>query len=491
MKNLVRITLFAICVLAFVLQAPDEVQGLKKALKKAKKLKKYAWVLATQRKKFYAIPFPLPLPVFVKRQQIYTQIPIIPRYVHQPQPYGNPAASYSDSSASASSYPQMSAAEMMSLGAGTTQSEVRYPGAAEYYSSSSAPTKRNKKRPQQQQSTSGDYQQFATTALPTSAKYLQQIAAALAQNYQALSGTSSSGGHRDVLSKLLSGQAKVLAPSTLLSSIKSPASSAATTSQQQKTHDELYEQGDQAERDNASSSPSSSPAPGDSSSGPDNGGAHSSETKSSDAAADTKTAASEFYRTLPRPLRIRMSRLAQMQREQQLSLMPINRFAALGAPISPFAAAVAASQMQRIPMLQQPLELQQGNQADELQPEQQEVAASQESEQLAAADGRTMGRQQLDRQRRLLLARQLQLQLQQRGQMGSLAGEQLLAARRRQQQQLYKLALEAREQQEAAAQLAESQAILARAHQLGFLPAENWARASQLLRQSPSSVVQT
>lgn len=61
-----------------------DAKKFKIKLKDLKKIKKYAYLLAYSRKKHYAIPLPFPLPVLVKRQNIYTQVPIVPRYVQKP-----------------------------------------------------------------------------------------------------------------------------------------------------------------------------------------------------------------------------------------------------------------------------------------------------------------------------------------------------------------------------------------------------------------------
>ncbi|KAG9511413.1 Charged multivesicular body protein 5 [Fragariocoptes setiger] len=55
-----------------------------KDIKKAKKLA--ALLLLPQKKKYYAVPFPVPLPIFVKRQNVYHQVPVIHKQIEQPYP---------------------------------------------------------------------------------------------------------------------------------------------------------------------------------------------------------------------------------------------------------------------------------------------------------------------------------------------------------------------------------------------------------------------
>jgi len=519
-----------------ILQISDvtEAKKLKKILKKLKelkKLKKYAWILAAQNKKFYAIPFPMPLPVFVKRQQIYTQIPIIPRYVQHPQPYGTPAMPHQSID---SIYSQ---SDVLAAG-GTTTGETRYPSGLEYYQSQMGSSSKPKRKRSKQQSAASGYSSSSATAdqygaaLANSAKYLQQIAAILTRNYDGLSGGygSSSGKGRDVLNKLLTGQAKVLAPTSLLASIKSsPAAmpSAAygapsgLTSQEQKAHNDLYDQ-PQNEQGSYQEGKTSQQSSDDESTGGDSGGSSSyhsggSSSKSKhqsdgdSTSSDTKTSASEFYGTIPKPLKLRMNQLAQMQQQQQLSLIPINRLIGMGllppliapgaglpAPLSPEGfwqktnpALQMSLQQQQQQQHQQSLQEQGDNHLDDQhQSEQQDMAASQEQEQLSTAEGQQAAelrsRQLLLRQ--IMLARQMQQQQlpQKLNKFNPIMEQQLMLLKHKQlqQQELLKLALAAREQRDAQ-QLDESRAIIVRARQLGLIDpkAQRLVQALRLRQQ--------
>lgn len=275
----------------------------------------------------------------------------------------------------------------------------------------------------------------------------------------------------------------------------SSSSSGSSSSQEQKAHNDLYDQNESADQQQEPAGPGTKSAASSSSQAT----SHSSSQATGNADSnyptdpskaqleDTKPSASEFYRSLPKPLRHRMNQLAIMQQNQQFSLIPLNRLNAFaGVPISPFAAAMASSQMQRIPMLHHSSGADLGGQQDyghadsEGQSDLQDMAASQANEQMVAPDAGS----QADRQR-LLLLRQMQLQHQQ-----GLLDEQALVARQKQMYDLLRAASVARRQQEAAAaQLAGSRAILVQAHQMGLMPAASTMptneqlRVAQLIRQ--------
>lgn len=185
MRRIILTSLFAASVLILILQATviqmSDAKKIKIKIKDLKKAKKYAYLLASQRKKLYAIPFPVPLPVFVKRQHIYTQVPIVPRYVQQPQ-YEHHESSYDPYAAMSAYYPE------------TVQ---HYP--------SHYPRKT-----------------VATIGKPT--KYLAQLANAIGQTYPVLGSGYQIGNQRDVVGKFLSGQAKVLSPVSLISNLKQKSS---------------------------------------------------------------------------------------------------------------------------------------------------------------------------------------------------------------------------------------------------------------------------
>lgn len=485
MKNLVARLLALSCLLALVLllQAPGEAHGSKakkllKRLKKLKKLKKYAWLLAAQQKRFYAIPFPMPLPIFVKRQQIYTQIPVIPRYVQQPQHYGGQPAA------------EESQAEMLSLGTGTTPSELHY-APDEQHSRPQHTQARRRKRPGAQHGW-----QLAAGSLPSSARYLQQLASLVGHAHSSSSASSdtqaqggSGGGgvgtHRELLSKLLGGQAKVIAPSSLLASLKSSASQAQL--QSGAAAQSPTQQGQSQESKSAVGHESNTSGESDLASRPNESSQSDSAKQTAADLADSKPAASQ----LAKPLRLRMRQLAllqQQQQQQQVALMPLNRLAALGLPVSPVAAAWAANQLRALGLDAQ----QQESSAEESAQEAQE---SQDTEQVAPAQtrpnlfGQHNQQQQLRARQREHLLRQREFQLQQVRQNELQAAGQLVLAsvkQRRQHEQLRRLAMAAREHQEAqaAAQLAaaESRALLLRANHLGASPADQ-VRLAHLLRQ--------
>lgn len=192
-------------VLVIILQASSDskhlVDAKKLKLKDLKKLKKYAFLLASQRNRLYAIPFPVPLPVFVKRQHIYTQVPVVPRYVQRPYQHQYPVADQADSYAAAASQPASSSATGYSA---STANDVVQP-------SSQVPTYRAPVR--------------GHTQKPN--RYFAQLANVIGQSNPVLGSiggvTGIVGSQRDVVNKLLSGQAKLLAPNmgALLSTIKS------------------------------------------------------------------------------------------------------------------------------------------------------------------------------------------------------------------------------------------------------------------------------
>lgn len=182
MAKFILISVIIASILILILQTSSqgsEAKKIKIKIKDLKKAKKYAYLLASQRKKLYAIPFPVPLPVFVKRQHIYTQIPVVPRYVQQPYHSHYQESSY-DPYASMSAYAPESIQPPVS----------HYPRKT-----------------------------VATIGRPT--KYIAELASAIGHAYPGVLGSDYHiGGQRDVVGKLLSGQAKVLSPATLISSLK-------------------------------------------------------------------------------------------------------------------------------------------------------------------------------------------------------------------------------------------------------------------------------
>lgn len=180
MTKFILISVIIASILILILQASSQVSEAKKIkIKDLKKAKKYAYLLASQRKKLYAIPFPVPLPVFVKRQHIYTQIPVVPRYVQQPYYHHQQESSY-DPYASMSAYAPESVQPPVSHHPRKT---------------------------------------VATIGRPT--KYIAELASVIGHAYPRVLGSDYHiGGQRDVVGKLLSGQAKVLSPATLISSLK-------------------------------------------------------------------------------------------------------------------------------------------------------------------------------------------------------------------------------------------------------------------------------
>jgi len=161
-------TLVALTLLLLLLSSASPSEGKIIKLKNLKKAKKYLYLLAPQRKKLYAIPFPVPLPVFVKRQHIYTQIPIIPQYVQQPYYAAQPS----------------------------------HQDAYEVYGSMSAPAPElYSAHPQ----TSQTHKPIG----PYNRKYLAQIAANMSKKHPMVAAASN---QRDLFAKLLSGQAKILTP---------------------------------------------------------------------------------------------------------------------------------------------------------------------------------------------------------------------------------------------------------------------------------------
>lgn len=195
------ISLIVTSVLVLILSAQNQVDAKKLKLKDLKKLKKYAFFLATKRNRLYAIPFPVPLPVFVKRQHIYTQVPVVPRYVQRPYTYQQHSSDQQDSYASASS-------QQASTPASSSQS-------APSYSATS-----NEITP------AATYQPSVKGAQQRPSKYLSQLANAMGYSNPVLGSMGGVGGivesQRDMVNKLLSGQAKLVAPnmSTLFASLK-------------------------------------------------------------------------------------------------------------------------------------------------------------------------------------------------------------------------------------------------------------------------------
>lgn len=208
MRSYLKISL-AVIVLVLIIQLVSlgESDAKKIKLKDLKKVKKYAYLFAHQRKKLYAIPFPVPLPVLVKRQQIYTQVPIIPRYVQKPMTYEqHQALSYpenqNDLGTHDSPYP-MSSMTSYDIRPNLNQQQQPY----------------KRRRPndyryikQLQQSNSLSQLMGAKSMLPlTPAKYISQLASVFNQVYPAWDNEHS----REIFSKLLSGQAKMMIPSQI------------------------------------------------------------------------------------------------------------------------------------------------------------------------------------------------------------------------------------------------------------------------------------
>lgn len=231
-------------------------------IKDLKKAKKYAYLLATQRKKFYAIPVPLPLPVFVKRQQIYTQVPIVPRYVHQPatshQQHHQHYYSYDSSPSSYDPYSSSSNSPYAS-----SSSSYEYGGASSPYHTSSSPYPSTAMRYNLMRYNPMMMGPAGLLSSPlagfssqhnSKSKYLTSLANALGQAYPVL-GNAAQGvvAGNGVVGKLLSGQAKVLPPSQIKSILfnSKPVNGAATYKQQHETQEQ------QQDKDSDSSSESS------------------------------------------------------------------------------------------------------------------------------------------------------------------------------------------------------------------------------------------
>lgn len=482
MKQRTLIAFVALAILVTIIGAPQSGDTKKIKLKDLKKLKKYAYLLAGQRKKFYAIPFPFPLPVFVKRQQIYTQIPVIHRQVTAPQPYGLPSMSSGDSyEAMSSSY---------------STPEPKYPAGEEYYAPSSnyATPKKPPRSSSHRYPSSSSYLGSLSSGLASpSSKYLSQImslalnqaspgAAAAAAATSASSGTSlgmTTG--REVIGKLLSGQAKVLSPTSLISTLKRP-----TATSQEQSSSSGYEN----EQKSSSSAGGSSSSTGSGGGGAtdDSGSSSASGTKSSgnsasDSVETTKPSASEMHRSrmrAQRHLRHFQSPFAAYQTDpfRLASMMqyspyvnPLAAVTGLTAPIMPrlpfqmpipltIQAQQLAASGARLPSIggdllaslaesqqQQMLDQSANNQADSQQDPQEVAASSQQDYEMIPSAG--VRNQPINGQQYLMAMQRFHGQQQQH---------------QRQQEEL-RLAL-MRERQ--ALRLAESRAILMRAHQLGL-----------------------
>lgn len=525
MRNLWRTFLAISLLLAIILQAPgpSEAKKAKKAIKELKKLKKYAYLLAANKKKLYAIPFPMPMPVFVKRQQIYTQVPIIPRYVQQPQAYSAQPEAAPATTESSAGY------ELMS---GSYAPEVRVPSSSAYYSPKGAysaaqsygpSSMSSRKRPSYSSAAGSPYSsgagELAQQYLGSSgAKYLSQIAGLLGQASPSSMGSSGTT-NRDLLTKLLTGQARVLPPTALLSTITKP-SSYKPQNQEHQQHkqqedQEHYEQDSKAHhqgpgkasgwsastsapsqstsssRSPASSQPaSSSGSPGSDSVQFDEQAAGSSSSRPADhsAAAEDKPAASELYR----------SAMALRHMRPPYAGPPIHPYqlqALLGPMMSPMAAALAAASraqaMQRAPLLRPPLAAfglmpmmdpyEGSNQLDSAQDPQEAQGSSPQDHETVSSEHPSAQLSALLRQRQHLQQRQ-QIQEQRH------PDHVLMALQRVQRQQLLARQQEALRiallrEHEVAARLAESRQIRVRAHQLGLPPSASLQpEASHLLR---------
>lgn len=450
----------AIGLILALTQGPDlsEAKKIKKIVKELKKLKKYAYLLAANKKKLYAIPFPMPLPVFVKRQHIYTQVPIIPRYVQQPQPYGGPSlsteASFNYELVAGNYAPEMHSASY----------------SKDYHPSTSSPSSSSthgvsSKRPSSSSSASSNGQNdLVSHYLSASSKYLSQIA-----NLMGQSGPVSGNMNKDLISKLLSGQARVLTPSALLSILKSPGSTAAGA----KTHGYEKQQEQQHQHQDQEQQDQDSKAQSQSSSGGGGGGgrgaityddAAGNSTGKSEYASDNRPSASEIYKTSTSygPMR---SVLGPIMNPHQIPAM-------MGQVMSPIAALARAQIMSsRMPPFRAPIgndmmssmyAYDGANQIDSppIAHESQEMSSSSPQDHESAAN-----REYPHPYEALLKQRRLQHQLQ--------PDQVLLAVDKMQRQQLLarqqnalKMAL--LRDQEVAARLAESRQVLVRAHQLGL-----------------------
>lgn len=205
------LTLITTSILIMILQTFNLNEAKIIKLKDLKKAKKYAYLLAPQRKKLYAIPFPVPLPVFVKRQHIYTQVPVVPRYVQQPN-YG------SNENGDSYSQDQYSAYSNLDY-----YSQNKVPSSSSSSSSSSSTSTSSKKSNNNNKQKDEKQQQSASSP----SKYFTQLASAIGQAYPGILGANNMGNgnalssltanQRDIISKLLTGQAKILAPYQLRS----------------------------------------------------------------------------------------------------------------------------------------------------------------------------------------------------------------------------------------------------------------------------------
>lgn len=200
-KRLLKyMTVLVYILLIMNIELPDSsrVEAKKLKLKDLKKLKKYAYLAAGMSSKFYAIPFPLPLPVFIKRQHIYTQIPIIPRYVDPPKS----TLTYSTGASISDSY------ESSSTGGSYAQESSRVPE----YQSYASPAKYRKSH--------YDARQIdGLKSSGSSNRYFRTLAGVFGSMPVKLAGAS---GHRDIIHKLMNGQAKVISPVSFLSRLRGP-----------------------------------------------------------------------------------------------------------------------------------------------------------------------------------------------------------------------------------------------------------------------------
>lgn len=212
MKFCLLALLVGLLIIVLFYSQDTEAKKIKIKLKDLKKLKKYGYLLAGQTKKTYAIPFPVPLPVFIKRQQIYTQVPVVPRYIHQAPTYHSMVNEIHSEpySSSASSYlPETKTASMDAYGGYSSG------GGGDGYSVG----------PRYVLGTAASY---PIPLLPGGGggggdgrgKYMSPL------SYSTLlGGIGASRGSlsppRDLVNKFLTGQARVLSPKSLLTSLKS------------------------------------------------------------------------------------------------------------------------------------------------------------------------------------------------------------------------------------------------------------------------------
>lgn len=192
------ITVIACLLLIMYNEAPELKADAKKLkLKDLKKLKKYAYLTAGMSSKFYAIPFPLPLPVFIKRQYIYTQIPIVPRYVDHPKS----SSTYSTGASISDSYESASTTGSYALESNRAPEYMSY-----------APTAKDK-RPQHHKDQLEGFKMSGSNN-----RYIKTLAGLLNSGPMKLGV----GGQRDIINKLVSGQAKVISPISFFNRLKNP-----------------------------------------------------------------------------------------------------------------------------------------------------------------------------------------------------------------------------------------------------------------------------